>query len=534
MAELKNRFLYVSAELWSGFSAEQKAAYNNSIVFVKNGTDGVAIYTQGATFGTLDEAEVRAIINTYGIPEGTNYAEEKAALEAAIAQALKDSKDYTDQEIAKVAKQIEDKNVTASGDAYVNATAEGNKVTVSATDSTKASLALADSALQKADITTGSANGTISVDGTDVAVKGLEDVAYATVEDKIISLDGGNLKSTLTFTKETVEGAESLVIKGINGQVIGSVPTAEFVKDGMLSEAELVYCTVDAEGKHTEVPAGTENAVPCLRLVFNTDSQKETIHIELSDLVDVYTAGNGLELKDFEFSVKLAEGEKYLSTEGGSLKTVGIDNAISTAVTAAVEALDAKFENVNATGAGEGEVSVVTGVNLTQEDGVITVLSVNSGAAATKSYVDGQDAATLAAAKEYADSKGAAATTKVEKGKGSEYLTITPSVDETTGAATYTVTVLGIDNAISTAVTAAVEGLDSDLTGSTNQTYTKVVITDGKLDAAASTLSNIDKAQLVDYTTTSTQKYVGIDTADTIHGAFAKCEEAWDWAEITE
>lgn len=37
---------------------------------------------------------------------------------------------------------------------------------------------LADSALQKADITTGSANGNISVDGTDVAVKGLGTAAY--------------------------------------------------------------------------------------------------------------------------------------------------------------------------------------------------------------------------------------------------------------------------------------------------------------------------------------------------------------------
>lgn len=44
MAEvLKNRFLYVSSEVWGGFSAEQKDAYNNSIVFVKNGRDGVAI-----------------------------------------------------------------------------------------------------------------------------------------------------------------------------------------------------------------------------------------------------------------------------------------------------------------------------------------------------------------------------------------------------------------------------------------------------------------------------------------------------------
>jgi hypothetical protein len=44
--------------------------------------------------------------------------------------------------------------------------------------SVNASLDLADSALQKADIATGSANGTISVEGTDVKVKGLKSAAY--------------------------------------------------------------------------------------------------------------------------------------------------------------------------------------------------------------------------------------------------------------------------------------------------------------------------------------------------------------------
>ena len=48
-----------------------------------------------------------------------------------------------------------------------------------ATDyATAAQGALADSALQKDDIATGSANGTIAVDGTDVAVKGLGSAAY--------------------------------------------------------------------------------------------------------------------------------------------------------------------------------------------------------------------------------------------------------------------------------------------------------------------------------------------------------------------
>ena len=43
---------------------------------------------------------------------------------------------------------VSDKNVTATGDSYVSATAANNQVTVAATQSTKDSLALADSALQ--------------------------------------------------------------------------------------------------------------------------------------------------------------------------------------------------------------------------------------------------------------------------------------------------------------------------------------------------------------------------------------------------
>lgn len=50
--------------------------------------------------------------------------------------------------------------------------------TASTAYATAAQGALADSALQKADIATGTANGTIKVDGTEVAVKGLGSAAY--------------------------------------------------------------------------------------------------------------------------------------------------------------------------------------------------------------------------------------------------------------------------------------------------------------------------------------------------------------------
>ena len=80
-----------------------------------------------------------------------------------------------------------------TGDMVVINVDANHQVTATITDGTvtkaklasavQTSLNLADSALQKADITTGSANGTISVDGDDVAVKGLGSAAYAATTD---------------------------------------------------------------------------------------------------------------------------------------------------------------------------------------------------------------------------------------------------------------------------------------------------------------------------------------------------------------
>lgn len=58
--------------------------------------------------------------------------------------------------------------------------ADGNVTKAKLETTVQSSLDKADSALQKADITSGTTNGTISVDGSDVSVKGLASAAYAT------------------------------------------------------------------------------------------------------------------------------------------------------------------------------------------------------------------------------------------------------------------------------------------------------------------------------------------------------------------
>ena len=74
--------------------------------------------------------------------------------------------------------------IAISGDNKISATVTNKGITLAMlSDGVQASLGKADTALQKASITTGSTNGTISVGGTDVAVKGLDSAAYAKTTD---------------------------------------------------------------------------------------------------------------------------------------------------------------------------------------------------------------------------------------------------------------------------------------------------------------------------------------------------------------
>ena len=84
---------------------------------------------------------------------------------------------YAAVEAAKteLAGQISGKNVDAEGDAYVNATAADNKVTVAATTKLSEAVAKAETAVQE--VVTGATNGTIKVDGTEVAVAGLQELS---------------------------------------------------------------------------------------------------------------------------------------------------------------------------------------------------------------------------------------------------------------------------------------------------------------------------------------------------------------------
>ena len=115
--------------------------------------------------------------------------------------------------------------------------------------------------------------------------------------DKIISLDGDKLKSTLTlsYVAATENDSAQLRLQGINGEVVSSIDATAFVKDGILSGAKL------------EGPAEGESGDKYLVLSFNTDSGKEDIRLDVSELLDYYVAGDGLNLDGNVFSIKVDE-----------------------------------------------------------------------------------------------------------------------------------------------------------------------------------------------------------------------------------
>lgn len=121
-------------------------------------------------------------------------------------------------------------------------------------------------------------------------------IKNVSIDDKILSLDNdGILSSTLTFSKETIDDVDYLIIKGKNGSEIGKVSTAEFTVDGMIEDV-----------KFSTTP-GKEN---CLVLTFNTAAGKQDIEVDFSKYVDAYKAGEGLTLANNTFSVDFTKVEK--------------------------------------------------------------------------------------------------------------------------------------------------------------------------------------------------------------------------------
>lgn len=126
---------------------------------------------------------------------------------------------------------------SAESDMVVVAVSEDHKVTATITDgsitkakleaSVQTSLNKADSALQKADIVTGSVNGTISVGGSDVEVKGLGTAAYKSVSDFDAAGAAAAVSGEVSALAERVSTAETKLVTVAEGAQVNVIETVK-------------------------------------------------------------------------------------------------------------------------------------------------------------------------------------------------------------------------------------------------------------------------------------------------------------------
>ena len=130
--------------------------------------------------------------------------------------------------------------------------------------------------------------------------------------DKVLSLTDKLISATVSLGYD--EDNKAIKLYGKDSVELGSVDATPFIKDGMLHDVDY--------------NADTNT----LTFTWNTDSGDKTDTVVLSDIIEPYTAGAGLELVGNEFKAKLADGsESFLTITADGIKLSGIADAIATA-----------------------------------------------------------------------------------------------------------------------------------------------------------------------------------------------------------
>ena len=219
----------------------------------------------------------------YGLGTAAYHTEDyfyTAELGEATAKAAEDAKKLAESKVA---------SVTATADSAIKVTGTAKDPTVGLKLDTTGNVTLSQSA-----------NGLkASVVMPALTVTGVAE------GDKVLRLSEKKLSSTLNLKYDST--AKKIKLLGINDAVIAEIDATDFIKDGMVDAVSF-----DPDSK-------------VLTITFNTDSGKEAIPVNLSSLVDTYTAGNGITIAGNVISVKRdTDSEGFLSVGTAGVKLSGV------------------------------------------------------------------------------------------------------------------------------------------------------------------------------------------------------------------
>ena len=148
-------------------------------------------------------------------------------------------------------------------------------------------------------------------------------------DDKVLSLTDKKLSTTLGLSYDSEN--KKIKLTGINKAEIASIDATDFIKDGMLKSASFTGAAGES-GQHKN----------CIKLVFNSDGPADPIYIDVSSLVDTYTAkaGSGLTLNDHEFGI---DTSVIATAQSVTNVSSAVSNLSETAVQSASAAAESNY-----------------------------------------------------------------------------------------------------------------------------------------------------------------------------------------------
>lgn len=159
--------------------------------------------------------------------------------------------------------------------------------------------------------------------------------------DKVISLGAdGKLSSTISLSIDATagnDGKKYIHLNGIGGADLGKIDIADFVRDGMLDGSALYTATaatgtVTINTKKYDLTGLTANHAYIV-LVWNTDAKKDAMAIDVTSLIDTYTAKDdgGLKLEDHAFSVDTTKIATVESVNGVTSRVSTLEGKVGSA-----------------------------------------------------------------------------------------------------------------------------------------------------------------------------------------------------------
>ena len=290
-----------------GTHTAQATSTAKTINFKASGKASVSVGNDGVTISASGTTLTKGTANGETSVDGTSKSIVKG-LDTAAYHPAEDFYSATDgaaaAEAAEAAKTLANQKV-----ASVAATA-GSAIEVTGT-------ATAPTVGLKLDIS-GNVKLSQSANGLKASViMPAPDVIGVATGDKVLGLSEKKLSSTLNLKYDST--AKKIRLLGIGDAKIAEIDATDFIKDGMVDNVSF-----DTTSK-------------ILTITFNTVSGKEAIPVDLSSLVDTYTAGNGIAIDKNIVSVKRdTNSEKFLSVGTNGVKLSGVQDEIDKAKNAVI------------------------------------------------------------------------------------------------------------------------------------------------------------------------------------------------------